>query len=188
MWRILLPKKTFLNDLVAIVKMEEIPPKLILNWDQTGIKLVPSSSWTMEQRGMKRVKMVGQNDKHQITAVFCGTLQGDFLSLQVIYKGKTARCHPHYEFPPGWHITYSPNHWSTELTMLQYIENIIEPYVRSVRDLFDAVTTPGLIIMDNFKGQVTAKVSSLLEKLNVIYMCVYCHRTQKTCYNPWISL
>ena len=129
------------------------------------------SSWTMEQRGMKRVKMVGQNDKHQITAVFCGTLQGDFLPLQVIYKGKTACCHPHYEFPPGWHITHSPNHWSTKLTMLQYIENIIKPYVRSVRDLLDTVTTPGLIIMDNFKGQVTEKVSSLLEKCN-LHVCL----------------
>jgi len=110
--------------------MEEISPELILNWDQTGIKLVPSSSRTMEQRGIKRVEMVDQNDKRQITAAFCGTLQGDFLPLQVIYMGKTACCHPHYEFLPGWHITHSPNHWSTELTMLQYIENIIEPYVR----------------------------------------------------------
>ena len=65
------------------------------------------------------------------------------------------RCHPHFEFPPGWHITHSPNHSSIETTMLQYIEHIIEPYVRSVREIFYTATTPGLIIMDNFKGQVT---------------------------------
>ena len=52
-----------------------------------GIRLVPLSSWTMEQRGIKRAEMVGQNDKHQITVVFCGSLQGDFLPVQVIYKG-----------------------------------------------------------------------------------------------------
>lgn len=103
-------KKEFLDDLVTTVEMEEIPSELILNWDQTGIRLVPSSSWTMEQRGVKRVEMVGQNDKRQITAVFCGSLQGDFLPVQVIYKGKTTRCHPHFEFPPGWHVTHSPNH------------------------------------------------------------------------------
>ena len=33
-------KKSFLNDVVA---MEEIPPELVLNWDQTGIKIVPCS-------------------------------------------------------------------------------------------------------------------------------------------------
>ena len=58
-------KKAFLEDLVTTVEMEEIPPELILNWDQTDIRLVPSSS---EQRGAKRVEMVGQTDKRQITA------------------------------------------------------------------------------------------------------------------------
>ena len=32
-------------------------------------------------------------------------------------------------------------------------------------------TTPGLIIMDNFKGQVTEKVSSLLEKF-YLHVCL----------------
>ncbi len=49
--------------------MEEIPPELILNWDQTGIHLVPAAAWTMDQIGSKRVE-VGVNDKKQITAVF----------------------------------------------------------------------------------------------------------------------
>ena len=42
-------KKSFLQDVVATVTMEEIPAELIMNWDQTGIKLVPSSPWTMEK-------------------------------------------------------------------------------------------------------------------------------------------
>ena len=94
-------KKAFLDDLVTTVQLEEIPAELILNWDQTGIRLIPASSSTMKQKGVKRVEVVGQNDKHLITAIFCGSLQGDFLPLQLIYKGKTNRCHPDYEFPPG---------------------------------------------------------------------------------------
>ena len=42
----------------------------------------------MEQKGVKRVEIMGQNDKSQITAIFCGSLQGDFLPVQVIYQGK----------------------------------------------------------------------------------------------------
>lgn len=160
-------KKAFLDDLVTTVEMEEISSELILNWDQKGIRLVPASSTTMEKRGVKRVEVVGQNDKRLITALFCGSLQGDFLPLQLIYKGKTSRCHPHHDFPPGWHITHSPNHWSTETTMVQYIEYIIEPYVRSVWELMYTAMTPGVIIMDNFKGQVTEKVTTLLEKCNL---------------------
>ena len=82
--------------------MEEIIPELILNWDQTAIKIVPSSQWTMEKRARNRVEMIGVDDKRQITAVFCDTLVGDFLPIQVIYTGKTNRCHSKYQFPLDW--------------------------------------------------------------------------------------
>ena len=97
-----------------------------------GIRLVPSSTWTMERRGEHRVEMVGVNNKRQITAVFCGNALGEFLPLQLIYKGKSSRCHPRYEFPSDWNITHSPKYWSTEDTTLQYIDNIILPYVAKV--------------------------------------------------------
>ena len=80
-------KEAFLADVTATVTMKEVPPELILNWDQTGIKFVP---WTMARQGEKRVELVGIGDKRQITAVFCGSLLGDFLPVQVIYKGKTS--------------------------------------------------------------------------------------------------
>ena len=37
--------------------------------------------------------------------------------------------------------------------------------------MFYTVTTPGLIIMDNFKGQVTENISSLLEKHH-LHVCL----------------
>ncbi len=49
----------------CVVKMEEIPDALIINWDQTAMKIVPSSSWTMEKRGTKRVEIVAIDDKRQ---------------------------------------------------------------------------------------------------------------------------
>ena len=56
-------KREFLDDLVATVQMENIPPELVLNWDQTTIKLVPSTSWTMNEQGARRVKLVDLNNK-----------------------------------------------------------------------------------------------------------------------------
>ena len=46
-------KVEFLDAVAEAVIMEEIPAELVLNWDQTGIKLVPSSVWTMERQGEK---------------------------------------------------------------------------------------------------------------------------------------
>ena len=39
----------------------------------------------METRGAKRDEIAGLNDKRQITAVFCGTLTGTFLPVQLVY-------------------------------------------------------------------------------------------------------
>jgi hypothetical protein len=63
----------------VIVDMGEIPLHLTLNWDQTGIHYVPVSSWTMAPEGSKHVEIAGIEDKHQITAVFAGTMPGEFL-------------------------------------------------------------------------------------------------------------
>ena len=35
-------KKDFLDEFKTIVTMEEVPAELIMNWDQTGIRIVPS--------------------------------------------------------------------------------------------------------------------------------------------------
>ena len=67
-----------------MVQIKDIPPELVLNWDQTGIKLVPSTSWTMNEQGARRVELMGLSDKRQITAVFCGSLVGAFLPIQLI--------------------------------------------------------------------------------------------------------
>lgn len=42
--------------------MAEIPKDLIVNWDQTAIKYVPVSEWTMEKVGSKCVKIAGLQD------------------------------------------------------------------------------------------------------------------------------
>ena len=99
------------DDVVGTVTRDEIPMELILNWDQTGMKMVPSFGWTMDQQGAKRFKACGVDNKRSITAVFflcvCGSLTGDFLPLQVIYKGKT--CHPIFEYSLGWPIPMPDN-------------------------------------------------------------------------------
>lgn len=79
----------FLVNIKTVAEMEEIPFSLIINWDQTAINYIPLSSWTMEKRGSKRVEIIGLNVKRQITAVFAGTLTGDFLPPQLIYRDTT---------------------------------------------------------------------------------------------------
>ena len=85
----------FLFDIKTIVEMEEIPPGLVFNWDQTGISIVPGSAWTMELKGSRKVEIAGMSDKRQITVVISGTMTGELMPFQVIYQGKTSGCLPH---------------------------------------------------------------------------------------------
>ena len=63
-------KERFLQEIIDVIEMEEVPPELIFNWDQKGLNLVPASSWTMATKGSKRVKLKGLTDKRQITTIF----------------------------------------------------------------------------------------------------------------------
>ena len=82
----------------SLIEIEEIPSSLIINWDQTAIKYIPVSTWTMADEGSKRVEIVGADDKRQITAVFAITPSGDFLAPQLIYQGTTSKCLPSVHF------------------------------------------------------------------------------------------
>ncbi len=122
----------------------------------------------MALKGSPRVEIKGIDDKRQITAVFCASLYGDFLPIQLIYGGKTSRCHPPFAFPNDWLISHSPNHWSNEDTMIAYIKYVINPYVDGVRDRLGlGKDQAALAVFDHFKGQLTPKISQLLEENNV---------------------
>ena len=89
----------------------------------------------------------GLDDKRQITGIYAASLAGEFLPIQLIYQGKTNACHPSFQFPPDWDITHSPNHWSNEVLMEQYLNNIIVPYVEKKRqELGLATDFPALMI------------------------------------------
>ena len=160
-------KEQFLLDIKAVVEMWDVPSDLILNWDHTGINIVPSSIWTMEAKGSKRVAVIGLSDKQQITAVFCAALSGELLPLQLIYQGKTTACLPRFAFPSEWNVTFTPNHWSNEQKTKEYIHKIILPYVEAKLNAHGRPNQIALVIFDEFKGQITDDVYNVLDNHNI---------------------
>lgn len=173
-------QEEFLADVKAEVVMNDIPNDLIFNWDQTGIQLVPTGQWTMNRAGEKVIAIANSDDKRQITAVFAATMTGEYLPPQVIYKGKTVRCHPKVAAPKGWDIWHSDNHWSNEETMKRYIEKIIVPFIVQKKQSLNLPTSqPALAIFDCFRGQTTPNILSLLEKNNIVVVQVPANCTDK---------
>lgn len=99
--------------------------------DQTGVHLVPASNWTYEAVGASSVAVIGAEDKRQITACVASSLNGELLPLQLIFQGKTPRSLPPVTpeaIATHTHLTFSENHWSSQQTMQQFIEEVILPH------------------------------------------------------------
>ena len=125
--------KDYAKRIAATIKHHQTHKSLIINFDQTGIHLVPAGSHSFAPKGTKDVPNHFSCDKRQITAVIASSFDGVLLPIQLIFQGKTERCEPTNNDnidSAGFHITHSYNHWSNQETMVQYIDLIIVPYVK----------------------------------------------------------
>ena len=118
----------------------------------------------MNKKGDKNVPIQGTDDYRQITTgTFSISMSGNFRPIQLIYKGKTVRCHPRFNFPTDFHVTHNDNHWANEETSIQILKKIIIPYIGKTReDLSLPKTQPWLLICDVFKAQWTDAVKQVV--------------------------
>ena len=160
-------KKDFLERIITAVKTHSIPQALIINLDETGLKLVPVSNWTLEQQGAAKIKVAGVDDKREITAVVSASMAGDLLPLQLLYTGVTERCHPTYHFPDDWDIWHSCNHWANESTTLRYIDKVLKPYIQQKKQELGLPNSKTLLLWDVFRAHRTEPVLEKLKMENI---------------------
>jgi hypothetical protein len=70
-------KAKYLKEIETLVDKHDIPPQLIINWDHTGIHLVPVSRWIMAEKGSDKVEIIGLDDKRKITGEY-------FICVQIL--------------------------------------------------------------------------------------------------------
>ena len=120
----------YLRGIKDKIKKYNIPPQLVLNADQTPSNYISVGKTTMAKSGSKSIPIKGLTDKRSITLTFVVTLAGDFLPLQIIYKGKTTASLPRgFRFPTGFSLSQNPKHWSNEKETLKLIDEVINPYL-----------------------------------------------------------
>ena len=164
---------TFLHDIVSKEENNKVPPSMILNLDQTPSKYIQSSRYTMESKGSKSVAIARSGDKRAITATFVITLEGSFLPMQLIYGGKTSKSLPAVEFPEGFSLSVNPSHYSNIEESIKIMEEIVIPYLERERKKHDLpIDYPAILIVDVFRGQMTAPVLKLLKKNHILLIKV----------------
>lgn len=160
-------REEFISSVGETIAAKSIPSDLVINFDQTGVKIVPVSNWTLASQGIKQVSVIGVEDKREITMLLGSTASGNLLPPQVIYQGLTDKCQADYNFPDEWHVTHSANHWSNEDTMLKYVDEVLVPYTKKVKQsLRLPVRQKSLAIFDVFAAHRCDSFLNLLKKRN----------------------
>ena len=72
----------YLTKLAQQAHANQVPPQLIINWDQTELNVVPTSTWTMAEERSQRVEIIGLNDKRHITATLALAMTGEVPPVQ----------------------------------------------------------------------------------------------------------
>ena len=79
-----LQRRRFLFEIEQLVYKKKIPDDMVLNMDQTAVRLVPTANWTMAPKGSKRLPFAAVDDKREITVLLSVTAGGSVLPAQVI--------------------------------------------------------------------------------------------------------
>jgi hypothetical protein len=164
---------------------------LVINWDQTGVMLMPTFHYTYHDRTEKRVPIVALDEKRQITAVVASSLNGDLLPLQLIFGGQDKNKKQQKSVPKlsaelkqevyntyQFHLTQTKNHWSTLDSMQDYIRKIIVPYVNQKKMQHSCPDSEVLLIFDCWSVHKSAEflgwLSSTYPTFRVVFIPAGC--------------
>ncbi|CAA7267612.1 unnamed protein product [Cyclocybe aegerita] len=131
--------------LVYTMKWENIPPCLVVNVDQMGMYVLPSNSRTFHDKGAKQVDAIAKDEKHAYTLLVASMPTGKILPFQQVWGSKTSASLPkqtapgmvkaqEYRFDFAFAASESSpcSHFSTLKTMIEWIKNILVPWIKHV--------------------------------------------------------
>ncbi len=75
----------------------------------TDIRSIPQYHSTLDHKGVKTVLIAKSDDSAGVTGLPVVAMDGTAVHLEVLYKGKTNRCHPSVPAASGMSYWHTPN-------------------------------------------------------------------------------
>ena len=123
-------KSQFFHGISDKVLLYNVLDELITNADQTPFKYVVTDG----KKWRKHISRAGSHDKRSITLTLCESHNRTILPFQFIYKGKTAGSLSNIDFPDGFSLSHSEEHWSNETETIRLINDVLVPYMKKVKE------------------------------------------------------
>ena len=161
----------------SVMTRYQIPAEMVVTFDETASKIIPTDDWTLEEQGAVQVPIIGSDDKRAITLGLSFSGKPERLKTQIMYEGKTELCHPNVHIPDHVQVTHSESHWSTEGTVVELIEGVFVPFFAQQRVVMGLEDDHwGLLIWDVYKPHLTRTVLDLLtaRRIKVVFVPANC--------------
>jgi DDE superfamily endonuclease len=145
-------QERFFLQCALIIQEHRIPKQFVFNWDETGVSLVDLGKYTMELKGSKEVRIVGADDKRQITVATCTTAAGTCGPFTVIWQGKSSstRAIPQAKYPQSWCVQQTESHWMTQGAQKKYLKKL-ELWLKSEREKLGNVDQVACMLIDTYE-------------------------------------
>ncbi|KAE9393905.1 hypothetical protein BT96DRAFT_958958 [Gymnopus androsaceus JB14] len=135
--------KRSLFRIFHLIDHYDIPPKLHINMDQTGVGLMMTPKTTYAKKGSRQVDIHATDEKRSYTLCVALTPDGDLLPFQVVWSGSSVRSLPsgvadgmQEALDLGFDFTFAASqkktsHFSTLKTKKEWMQNILKPWVEN---------------------------------------------------------
>jgi hypothetical protein len=138
--------------------VEKYGADCVLNMDETPAKCceMPTSGWA--NRGMDNLSILTWgNEKKNVTLMPTISVSGNKLLLAWIHAAKTYKAIREMNLPPSIHSYHSPSGWINETVFIQYMTDIVKPYLGARRgalivDDYGAHWTPAVLVAASSLG------------------------------------
>lgn len=140
-------------------------PDRILNGDESGFQVSPTSGIILGPRGMENLYEIRDKEKESITVLGTFTASGKVMPVLVIYPYERIPTEIARQVPEDWCLGKSPKGWMTSRLFYGYLGNSLLPALRKANVKF-----PVLLLIDGHKSHITYEVSQLCTE-NQITLC-----------------
>jgi hypothetical protein len=136
----------------------QYPPNRIFNFDETSWKCYLGPHKVIAEKGTATVKLnAPRGEKECYTGYGCISAAGDKLPFWVLTKGKTNRSHEKFGTAPDVIVQHTPNGWTNDDMMAQYIE-----WLSGL-----CHGEPLMLVLDVYKAHRTSKLKQRAQELNL---------------------
>ena len=161
-----------LKEVQAIRREHEIPPELILNFDETAVYFDQLPVYTYDKKGIKHPPLKCSNlSKKRLTAGLGIAATGEKLTPILIFKGtgkktKIHKVHNNHDFS----LEKNENAWMTSEIFFRYLERDVRSFLLHQRIRYKLQGRKALLVVDNFAGHNldTKQKTQIEQDLNVI--------------------